>query len=137
MRRAFSSAYALSWRAAQTREEVDRLAPRQVRPYAHIAGDVRDAPVDLDGVAPRLETEDGCLAPGLARESQQDPDRGGLARPVGSEEPVHLALVDGEVESVEGVDAAVVLGEAARADDCGHGADGTPDSQIPEYPSRF
>ena len=40
--------------AAQAGEQVDRLAAGEVRPDADVAGHVGDAPVQGDGVAPRV-----------------------------------------------------------------------------------
>jgi hypothetical protein len=45
---------------------------------------------------------------------------------------VDLPVADLEIESVESVDVAVVLGEAARADDAGHAPHATPISRFSE-----
>jgi len=107
-------------RAAQSREEVDGLAARQVRPDAHVAGHVGDAPVQRRGVPPGVAAEDGRFARGLAREAEADADGGGLACAVRAEEAVHLTGGHLEIEAVEGVHASVALGEAARADHSVH-----------------
>ena len=119
--------------AAQAREQVDGLAAREIRPEADIAGHVRDAPVQLDGVAPRVAAEDGRAAAARADEAEQHADGGGLPRAVRAEETVHLAGCDLEVESVECTYAAESLLEAACLDDGVHEGDDTPASQICEY----
>jgi hypothetical protein len=52
-------------------------------------------------VAPRVAVEQAQGAAVRAQQAEQDADRRGLARPVGSQEAVHLAGGDLEVEAVE------------------------------------
>lgn len=87
-----------------------------------------------DGVTPRIVVEHAYLAPGLAGEAEQDAQGGGLAGAVRSEETVHPAGVDVEVETVEGVDVAVALGEAGGMDDARHAPEATPASAAGEGP---
>jgi hypothetical protein len=62
--------------------------------------------VEPGGVAPRVATEQPERARVGAQQSEQRPERRGLACTVGAEEPVHLAGPDREVQPVEGPDPA-------------------------------
>jgi hypothetical protein len=93
-------------------EQVDALAARQPRPQGHLAGDVGEPGVEFDRVAPRVAAEHR-RPPGVgAHEPEQDPDGGGLARPVGSEEPVDLAAAHVQVQLIQGPGAAEGLDQA-------------------------
>ena len=67
--------------------------------------------MQLDGVAPRVAAEQADLAGVGAQEAEQDADGGRLAGAVGTEEAVHLAGRDGQVEPVERADVAEGLDE--------------------------
>jgi hypothetical protein len=68
--------------------------------------------VEFDRVAPRVAAEHR-RPPGVgAHEPEQDPDGGGLARPVGSEEPVDLAAAHVQVQLIQGPGAAEGLDQA-------------------------
>src|SRR5690606_18159492 len=82
-------------------ETVDRLASGEARPQADVAGHVREPPVQVDRVVPRVAAEEPRAARVGAQEAEQDADRRGLAGAVRSEEPGDLARADGEVEPVE------------------------------------
>lgn len=75
---------------------------------------------------PGLPAQHLDVARRLACEPEQDAEGRGLARAVRTQEAVHLARRDGEVEPIESVYAAVVLGQAAGADHCVHIAGATP-----------
>ena len=87
--------------AAQAAEQVDRLAAGEVGPQVDVAGHVGEPAVELDGVGPRVAAQQADLAGVGAQEAEQDADGGRLAGAVGTEEAVHLARLDGQVEPVE------------------------------------
>ena len=109
--------------AAQPREKVDRLAAGEVRPEADVARHGGDAAVQGDGVAPGILPKTDASPPVVRASPSSTRIVVDLPAPFGPEEAVDLPLFDVEVEPVEGVDAAVVLGEAAGVDDCGHARD--------------
>ncbi len=120
--RSSSSSPATSSRPPRSRDEqVDRLTAREVRPEVDVAGDVGEAAVQLDRVAPRVATEQLDSAVVGAHQAEQDPDGRGLAGPVGTEEAVHLAGGDLEVQAVEGPGGAEVLDQSTCGDRCAHG----------------
>ena len=98
--------------AAQPAEEVDRLAAGQLRPQVDVAGDVGEPVVQRDRVAPWVAAQQRRLAPALAQQPEQHPDRRRLARPVGPEEAVDLPGRHLEVEAVEGAEVAERLDQA-------------------------
>ena len=102
--------------AAQLPEQVDRLAAGQVRPQVDVAGDVGEPAVQRDRVAPRVAAEQRDRAGVGAQQPEQDADRRRLARAVGPEEAVDLALRDLEVEPVERAERAERLDEAGDLD---------------------
>ena len=118
--------------ATEPAEQVDDLATAQGGPEHDVAGHVGELTVQLGGVAPRVAAEDGRGAAVGAQQAEQDADRRRLARAVGSEEAVDLALADAEVESVEGDGGAERLAEAGHGDDIGHARDATPVSEVCE-----
>ena len=69
------------------------------------------------GLAPRVAAEQPDLAGVLAEQAEQDPDSRRLAGAVGSEETVHLAAGDREVEPVQGPGRAEGLDEPGNLDD--------------------
>jgi hypothetical protein len=82
--------------AAHPGEHVDDLAAAEVRPGRDVARDVGEAAVQGRCLAPRVAAEHGRRAGVRPQQSEEHPDGGGLAGPVGAEEAVHLALLDGE-----------------------------------------
>jgi len=86
----------------QAAEDIERLSPAEVRPQRHITGHIGHAPMQRDGVVPRIAAEHLGGAAVCAQHAEQHADRRGLAGAVGTEEAMHLAGFDGEVESVEG-----------------------------------
>ena len=88
--------------------------------------------MQLGGVAPGVAPEQPDGAAVGAEQAEEDPDGGGLARPVGAEEAVDLALVHGEVEPVEGGGGAEPLDEAGGLDDWSSWLDGTSFSENSE-----
>jgi len=105
--------------AVQAREERERLGARQRRPQERLACDVGDTPVRGLRITPCVDAEQ--LGPSGRRpvEAEQQSDRRRLAGAVRAEIAVHLALVDRQVETVEGHRLAVALRQA-RGMDCGH-----------------
>jgi hypothetical protein len=106
--------------AAQAGEEVDDLAARQLGPQVDVARHVRQAAVELDGVAPGIAAQQGELAGVGAEQAEQDPDRGRLAGAVRSEEAVDRARRDVEVQAVEGSGGAEPLDQPGDRDHVGH-----------------
>ena len=87
--------------ALESAEQVDDLATGGIGPEGDVARHVGQACVELGDVRPRVETEHACVPPIGAHGSQQDSQGRGLAGAVGSEEAVHLARLDRQVEPVE------------------------------------
>ena len=106
--------------AAQRPEQVDRLAAGEVRPQADVTGHVREAAVQVDGVAPRIAAQHGRRSGVGAQQPEQHPDRRGLAGAVRAEEAVHLARPHRQVEPVERARRAERLDEALHSNCIGH-----------------
>src|SRR3954471_1735117 len=102
--------------AAQAPEQVDHLAAGQVRPQRHVAGDVRDAPVQGGDVAPRVAAEQARGAAVGAIEAEQNPDRGRLAGAVRAEKSMDLALGHRQIEGVQRARGAEGLDEVVDLD---------------------
>ena len=100
--------------AAQPAVQVDDLAAGEVAPQGDVSGDVRDAAVQLDRVAPGVPAEQLGGAGVGAQQSEQDADGGGLPGAVGAEEAVDLTGLDVEVEAVQRVGPAEGLVQAGR-----------------------
>src|SRR5690606_28860747 len=97
-------------------EDVDRLAPGELRPQAGVAGHVGESAVDGDGVAPRVPAEHLGGAGVGAEHAEEDADRRRLARAVRPEEAGDLTGRDREGEPVERTGGAEGLREVAGAD---------------------
>ena len=67
-------------------------------------------------VGPGIPAEDACPAAVGAHQAEQNPDCGGLAGPVRSEEPVHLAGTHAQVEPIQGPGGAESLDDVCRLD---------------------
>ena len=114
--------------AAEPAEQVDHLAAGEVRPEAHVAGYVREPAVQLGGLRPGVAAEQRHRPAVGAQQPEQDADRGGLARPVRAEEPVHLALRDVQVEPVKRHGLAVGLAQPGHVDCRSHASETTLNS---------
>lgn len=66
--------------------------------------------------------QDACPAGVGADQTQEDPQRGGLARTVRSKETVHLAGLNRKLQPVKGPGVAEGFRKARDVDDCAHGA---------------
>jgi hypothetical protein len=64
--------------------------------------DVPDALTHAPRLAQQVMTRDRRLTAGGPEQRHQHPQRGGLARPVGAQEPEDLALRDRQVDAVHG-----------------------------------
>jgi hypothetical protein len=109
--------------AAQPSQQVDHLAAGQAGPQRDIAGHVGQPAVQRGGVRPGIAAQQPGDAPIGAQQAEEDPDRGGLSRAVGTEEAMHLARFDDQVEPVQSA------GLAERLDQPGNryrGLHGTP-----------
>jgi hypothetical protein len=95
--------------AVQPGEELKRLGARQRRPQERLAGDISDAPVSGHRIAPGIDAEQRRPAGAGAVQAEQQPDRRCLAGAVGTQVAVHLALVDRQVETIEGERGAIAL----------------------------
>ena len=62
--------------------------------------------MQIDGVMPRVATEEPHTSPVGPQQAEQHADRGGLTRSVRTEEAGDVTRRDGQVESVEGLGAA-------------------------------
>jgi hypothetical protein len=71
--------------------------------------------VQLDRVAPRVAAEQSDLAAVLAQQAEQDADGRRLARTVRSQEGMHLAGANLEIEAVKRDHATISLGQPDRA----------------------
>src|SRR5262249_21274651 len=87
---------------------------------AVVLGQVADAFADL-GVAGGLAKQPGFALP-AADDAEQHLDQCGLAGAVLAEQAVDLAFLDLDADALQGLNAAVILGQVGRFDD-GHGAD--------------
>jgi hypothetical protein len=111
---------------AQPGEQVDDFAAGEVGPEGDIARDVGNPSVQLRHIGPRVAAQQSGLATVGAQQPEQDPDRRRLARAVGSEETVNLALLDGEVQAVEGDGGAEGFTQPADLDRSTHSSMVTP-----------
>src|SRR5690606_35106831 len=76
--------------------------------------------VQPDRLFPGVLAEEPGGAPVGLEQTEEHPDRRGLTGSVGSEEPVHLARLDAQVEPVEGAGGAEGLDQSLGEDDgCG------------------
>jgi hypothetical protein len=100
--------------AAQPAEQVDDLPAGQARPQRQVARHVRQPPVQLDRVAPRIAAEQRHLARVGLQQPQQDTDRGGLARAVRPQEGMHLTGTHLKIQPVERDHTAKPLGQPHR-----------------------
>jgi hypothetical protein len=92
--------------------EVDGLPAGQIGPERHVAGNVGDPPVQRHRVPPGVAAEQPHGARFGAQQTQQHPDRGGLARAIGAEESADVAVRDGQVQPVQCLGASETLCQA-------------------------
>ena len=90
-------------------QEVKRFHAGECGPQADLAGDVRDALVRLDRILRAIDAEDLCASGRRADETEEEPDRRGLAGAVRAEVAEDLARRDLEIERDEGAGVAVRL----------------------------
>ena len=102
--------------AAQARQQVDRLTAGESGPQLHIAGNIGQPTVQGHRVAPRVPAQQAHGAAVGAQHPQQHAHGGGLPGPVRSQEAMHLAGGDLEVEAVQGAGAAEGLDQSLRGD---------------------
>src|ERR1035437_3427715 len=74
-----------------------QLATGQLGIERQLTRNVAHAPVYREAVAVRVHAQKAGAAAGRSYQSQQQPDRGRLARPVGTEEPEDLPRLDRQV----------------------------------------
>jgi hypothetical protein len=74
--------------------------------------------VQVHRIAPWVTAEEAQGASICAQQPEQDPQRGGLAGPVGSQETVDLTRGDVQVELVEDLGPTEALDQADDVDDC-------------------
>src|SRR5207248_1576481 len=86
---------------AQASDQVYRLAARERRPQRHVARDVRQLPMQGDGVPPGVTPEERDRTGIRPEETEQDPEGRGLSGSVRPEETVHFARSYCEVQPVE------------------------------------
>ena len=80
--------------AVQPAEQLERLAPGQLRPQERLAGDEGDALVRVDGIAPRVEPKQLGPTARRAMKPEQQPERRRLARAVRTQVAEDLAGLD-------------------------------------------
>jgi hypothetical protein len=77
-----------------------------------VLGDDADAAPDLGAAVGGIEAQDLQVAAGASRDAGDHAHRRGLAGAVGPQEPEDLALLDGEVDAVDGPVGTELLGQA-------------------------
>ena len=105
-------------RSAQSCQGVKHLAAGQGRPQRHITGNIGDLPVDDRGLSPRLAAQHSHASVVGPVEPQQDTDRCGLTRPVGTEEAVDAARLHLQVQAIERPEVPEVLDQTAHEHRC-------------------
>src|SRR6266536_3504821 len=118
--------------AAQAAQQADHLTAGQVGPQGHVPGDVGEPAVQLGGVAPGIPVEEAGGARVGAQQPEEYADRGGLPGAVRTQEAVHLAGADGQVETVQRAGPAEGLDQAGHRDCVSHTSKGTLLSQTRE-----
>ena len=106
--------------AAGPAEQVDDLAAGEIGPEGDVARAVRETAVQRRRVGPRVAPEQAGGPAVRAEQTEQDPDRRGLARTIGSEEAMHLTGFDLQVEAVQRPGRPEGLDEAGDIDDMCH-----------------
>jgi hypothetical protein len=102
--------------AAYPGEQTDDVSGRDGRELHQLARQVPDGLFDLQTVAAAVESQQGRGSPVGANEVHQQPDRGGLAGPIGADESEGLTRWHDQIEVEHPVAAAVVLGQPSRDD---------------------
>ena len=102
-------------RSGQRAVEREHLAGAQPRLVAEQLGQVADAPARLP-VAERCAEHGAAVAGGRPGETEQQLDRGGLARAVRPEEAEHLAALDAHRQPGQGRRPPVALDQVDRLD---------------------
>src|SRR5262249_33010398 len=117
----------LALQAVDRREEVEGLPDRQGFVEPELLGHVADPPADLFSLFDDVEPVHGRAPFGGRQKAAQDPDEGGLAGPVGAEQPVDFAARNGQGDLVERPDRPEVPGDAVHEDpEIAADADGRP-----------
>ena len=97
--------------ALDARDEVQVLPDGHVRIQGRRFRQVAGAPLGLDRVSEDVVAGDRRPTVGWRHVAGQDPHRGGLARPVRTQEPENLSAFDSEADVVHGRDPAVAFGD--------------------------
>jgi hypothetical protein len=87
-------------RPVQVAQIGERLGAGEARPERRLAGDVGDAPVGRDRVAPQVPVEEFGTSCRRTMQAEQQSNRRRLARAVRPEVPLDLTGLDGEVERI-------------------------------------
>ena len=109
--------------AAQVAEVGQQLATGLAAGDGEVAGQVADPPAQRGAALSGRFAEQRRHATRRADQVEQDPDRGGLAGAVGSQEAVDLAFSDIQVEPGEAASTAVGLRERLGSNQFGHRSD--------------
>src|ERR1700730_16365800 len=107
--------------APQARDIGDDLACAKAAELRQLAGHIADMPLDRNGLALAVESEDSRRSRGRVDQPHQETDGRRLSRAVRAKISEDLALLDLEVEVKEPTTPAVVLAEAAGLDRGRHG----------------
>jgi hypothetical protein len=73
--------------------------------------------VDADAVSPGVKAEHLHPSPSRAKQAEQQPDSRGLPRAIRTQVPEDLALLDRQVDTIEGAVTPIVLGQPNQAND--------------------
>ena len=109
-------AWGQSISAPRPAEETEHLPAGQVLVQAILAGQVADAAPHPQAVGTAVQTQHPGVAAAGAQQIQQQPDRGGLARPVGPEKPEDLALGHLQIDPLDPLLGTIELGQIRGLD---------------------
>ena len=104
----------------QGRLQLEQLVAGHERVDGRVLQGDADDPAHLLGLRAHVEAGHPGPALGDAQQGHQHPHQGGLARPVGPEEPEDLTLVDDEVDPVHRDDVTEAADEALGHDRARH-----------------
>ena len=113
---------ALAGDGVQGRLELEQLAAGHQRVERRLLERHTDLATHRAGFSDHVMTGDPCLSAGWGEERGQHPDGRGLPGAVRPQEAIDLPFRDGQVDAIDGLDAALELASKLLRLDCGHGA---------------
>src|SRR6185436_2582865 len=102
--------------AAEPARQLEELSATHPGVEARVLVEIAEPSMELRPIEASLDPGDGGAPGRRLRESGQDPDRRGLARPVRAEQPEDRAGRNIEIEPIERQDGPVSLRQAPRHD---------------------